>query len=137
MAGQTGVHSQGTLLQTTGFNRPGFPGAGCWVSYALGSTNENLPAFVVLPDHRGLASNGHKNWDAAFLPAEHSGSTLYPGAPEPSADLLPAANDFITQDGETAGRTLLRALNPAPASARPGTAPTARSPAAWRAGPPP
>src|SRR5262245_5474903 len=32
MIGKTGVHSQGTLLQTTGFNRPGFPGMGCWVS---------------------------------------------------------------------------------------------------------
>ena len=31
MVGKTGVHSQGTLLQTTGFNRPGFPAMGCWV----------------------------------------------------------------------------------------------------------
>src|SRR5262245_13451306 len=69
VVGKTGVHSQGTLLQTTGFNRPGFPGMGCWVSYGLGSMNENLPAFVVLPDHRGLASNGTKNWDSAFLPS--------------------------------------------------------------------
>lgn len=120
MAGQTGVHSQGTLLQTTGFNRPGFPGAGCWVSYALGSANENLPAFVVLPDHRGLASNGHKNWDAAFLPADHSGSPLYPGAAEPIADLFPAANEYITKAGEASGRTLLRDLNRTHASARPG-----------------
>jgi hypothetical protein len=35
MVGKTGVHSQGTLLQATGFNLPGFPGMGCWVSYAL------------------------------------------------------------------------------------------------------
>src|SRR5207249_453561 len=45
VVGKTGVHSQGTLLQATGFNLPGFPGAGCWVSYALGSLNDNLPAF--------------------------------------------------------------------------------------------
>ena len=31
---------------------------GCWISYGLGSMNDNLPTFVVLPDHRGLASNG-------------------------------------------------------------------------------
>ena len=36
MVGKTGVHSQGTLLQTTGFNRPGFPGMGCWISYGSG-----------------------------------------------------------------------------------------------------
>ena len=52
--GKTGVHSQGTLLQTTGFNFPGFPSAGSWVSYALGIESENLPSFVVLPAHRGF-----------------------------------------------------------------------------------
>lgn len=67
MVGKTGVHSQGTLLQTTGFNFPGFPSAGAWVSYALGAETDNLPAFVVLPDHRGLASNGAKNWSTAFF----------------------------------------------------------------------
>src|SRR5437764_1173401 len=50
VVGTTGVHSQGTLLQTTGFNRPGFPAMGAWVSYGLGNISDNLPAFVVLPD---------------------------------------------------------------------------------------
>ena len=87
MVGKTGVHSQGTLLQTTGFNRPGFPGMGAWVSYGLGSLSDNLPAFVVLPDHRGLASNGTKNWDSAFLPAQHQGTVIYPESKTPIADL--------------------------------------------------
>src|SRR4051812_27553348 len=47
VVGKTGVHSQGTLLQTTGFNRPGFPSIGSWVSYGLGRMTDNLPAFVV------------------------------------------------------------------------------------------
>ena len=89
LVGKTGVHSQGTYLQATGFDRPGFPGMGCWVSYGLGSMNENLPTFVVLPDHRGLASNGTKNWDAAFLPAQHQGTVMYPGTEDPIADLFP------------------------------------------------
>src|SRR5262245_52617581 len=67
MVSKSGVHSTATLLQSTGFLLPGFPGAGCWVSYGLGSMNDNLPTFVVLPAHRGLASNGVKNWDAALL----------------------------------------------------------------------
>ena len=58
VVGKTGVHSPATLLQATGFQSPGFPGMGCWVSYGLGSLNDNLPTFVVLPDHRGFASNG-------------------------------------------------------------------------------
>ena len=57
LTGKTGVHSQATYLQATGFDRPGFPGTGSWVSYGLGSMNDNLPTFVVLPDHRGFASN--------------------------------------------------------------------------------
>ena len=50
LIGKTGVHSQATYLQATGFQRPGFPGMGAWISYALGSENENLPTFVVLPE---------------------------------------------------------------------------------------
>jgi len=66
VVGKTGVHSQATMLQATGFQRPGFPGMGCWVSYGLGSMNANLPTFVVLPDRRGYASNGVKNWSSAL-----------------------------------------------------------------------
>lgn len=121
MVGKTGVHSQGTLLQTTGFNRPGFPGMGCWVSYGLGSLNENLPTFVVLPDHRGLASNGTKNWDSAFLPAQHQGTAIYPGAKNPIEDLFPDERaKFVTKKGDAAGIDLLTRLNRQHAATRPG-----------------
>ncbi|HEX5106625.1 MAG TPA: DUF1501 domain-containing protein, partial [Pirellulaceae bacterium] len=103
VVGKTGVHSQATLLQTTGFQLPGFPGMGAWVSYGLGSMNDNLPTFVVLPDHRGLASNGTKNWDAAFLPGQHSGTVIYPGKSAPIADLFPhQRGDYITPQSEAA-----------------------------------
>src|SRR5262249_52762147 len=112
MVGKTGVHSQGTLLQTTGFNRPGFSGMGCWVSYGLGNISDNLPAFVVLPDHRGLASNGTKNWDSAFLPAQHQGTVIYPGAKAPIADLFPDERaGFTTRSADAAGVDLLSRLN--------------------------
>ncbi len=121
VVGKTGVHSQGTLLQTTGFNRPGFPSVGAWVSYGLGSLNENLPAFVVLPDHRGLASNGTKNWDAAFLPAQHQGTVIYPGSETPIADLFPDKRGrFITPASEQEGGALLSRLNGLHAASRPG-----------------
>jgi hypothetical protein len=121
LVGKTGVHSQGTLLQTTGFNRPGFPGMGCWVSYGLGSMNDNLPTFVVLPDHRGLPSNGTKNWDPAFLPTSHQGTVIDPIGPVPIADLRPAKQgDFVTPRAETDGRDLLAKLNHIHAATRPG-----------------
>jgi hypothetical protein len=112
LVGTTGVHSQATYLQATGFQLPGFPGMGAWVSYGLGSMNENLPAFVVLPDHRGYASNGPKNWHAAFLPAQHQGTVIRPGSPNPIADLFPDGGEqFITARSEAAAGQLLRKLN--------------------------
>jgi hypothetical protein len=120
VVGKTGVHSQGTLLQTTGFQLPGFPSAGAWVSYALGSETENLPSFVVLPDHRGFASNGSKNWANAFLPAQHQGTVIRPGNPDPIADLHAPPSDFITTRNDKAGLDALGRLNRIHAESRDG-----------------
>jgi len=121
MTGKSGVHSAATLLQATGFQLPGFPGAGCWVSYGLGSLNDNLPTFVVMPDHRGFASNGVKNWDAAFLPGQHSGTLVYPDADSPIADLRPhPAGGYVTPAGEADAHRLLAELNRGHAAAREG-----------------
>jgi Protein of unknown function (DUF1501) len=111
VVGKTGVHSQGTLLQATGFNTPGFPGMGCWVSYALGSECENLPAFVVIPDLRGFPSNGAKNWDAAFLPGQHQGTLVRVGAENPIEDLFPPKTGFISTQSEAASLAALARLN--------------------------
>ncbi len=110
MIGKTGVHSQATYLQATGFQQPGFPGMGAWISYGLGSINENLPTFVVLPDHRGFASNGPKNWASAFLPASTQGTTIFPQRENPIEDLHPRA-DFVTAQSDQDGLALLNQLN--------------------------
>lgn len=121
MVGKSGVHSTGTLLQATGFQLPGFPGAGCWVSYALGSMNDNLPTFVVLPDHRGFASNGVKNWDAAFLPSQHSGTIIDPGSETPIADLFPhKAGGYVTNAGDVDAQKIMADLNREHAASREG-----------------
>jgi hypothetical protein len=121
VVGKTGVHSQATLLQATGFQLPGFPGMGAWVSYGLGSMNDNLPTFVVFPDHRGMASNGTKNWDAAFLPAQHSGTVIYPGSENPIVDLRPhRSGSYITDASESESQSLLASLNRRHAAQRPG-----------------
>ena len=119
LVGKTGVHSQSTYLQATGFQTPGFPGMGCWLSYGLGSMNENLPTFVVLPDHRGFASNGPKNWDSAFLPAQHAGTVIYPGREPPIADLTADRRArFVNEAEETASHALMAKLNRAHAESR-------------------
>ena len=119
LIGKTGVHSQATYLQATGFQRPGFPGMGSWVSYALGSENENLPTFVVLPDHRGYASNGPKNWASAFLPTNSQGTTIFPQRDNPIPDLHPKAG-FVTKNSHRAGIDLINQLNAGYAETRPG-----------------
>ncbi len=110
LTGATGVHSQATYLQATGFSTPGFPGAGSWVSYGLGSENQNLPAFVVLPDRRGYASNGPRNWSSGFLPADHQGVTLWPGRKQPVQNLFPAPG-FVTAASDAAALQTLQKLN--------------------------
>ncbi|XZE51372.1 DUF1501 domain-containing protein [Planctomycetaceae bacterium SH139] len=119
MVASTGVHSQATYLQATGFNRPGFPGMGSWISYALGAINEDLPTFVVLPDHRGFASNGPKNWGSAFLPASAQGTAIFPQRANPIEDLHPRS-EFVTATSEQAGLELLAGLNRGHMRERPG-----------------
>ena len=123
LVGKTGVHSQATYLQATGFQLPGFPGMGSWVSYGLGSMNENLPTFVVLPDHRGFASNGPKNWDSAFLPGQHAGTMIYPGQENPITDLFPGkTGGFVSANSETAAHQVMARLNREHAATREGDA---------------
>ena len=120
MTGKTGVHSQATYLQATGFQNPGFPGMGAWVSYGLGSLNDNLPTFVVLPDHRGYPSNGPKNWDSAFLPANHQGVVLRLHQDQPIDNLFPDTASGFKPGNEKATRELLLELDRKHAASRQG-----------------
>jgi len=120
MTGKTGVHSQATYLQATGFQNPGFPGMGAWVSYGLGSLNDNLPTFVVLPDHRGYPSNGPKNWDSAFLPANHQGVVLRLHQDQPLDNLFPDPAAGFKPGNEKLNRDLLLQLDRKHAAARAG-----------------
>ncbi len=70
----------------TGIARPGFPAAGAWVTYGLGSENQNLPGFVVLGNNQGI-KGGPLNWHAGFLPAAHQG-TLFRAEGSPILNLV-------------------------------------------------
>ncbi|MBX3452883.1 MAG: DUF1501 domain-containing protein, partial [Planctomycetaceae bacterium] len=58
MVSRSNAHGPAIFQMSTGFIFQGFPSVGSWVSYGLGSENENLPSFVVLPDNRGLPPCG-------------------------------------------------------------------------------
>jgi hypothetical protein len=72
-----------TFIQT-GFQQPGRPSIGSWVSYGLGTFNQNLPSFVVIAPQLPYA--GTQVFSNDFLPAYHQGTRVLPGA-EPIADL--------------------------------------------------
>ncbi len=109
---KSNVHGPGTFMQNTGFILPGFPSAGAWISYALGSMNDNLPAFVVLPDRRGVPPNGPANWSTGFLPAAHQATTIAVGTADPIRDLHPPSSAaFINKQSEKDGLDLLETIN--------------------------
>jgi len=77
---------------------PGYPSIGAWVTYGLGSENENLPAYVVLDDPQGLPVNGTQNWQAGFLPPVFQGTRFRSvGAPVLNLDRQFDEPDEITQ----------------------------------------
>ncbi len=117
MVADTSNHTPATFQENTGFRFNGFPTLGAWLSYGLGSENDNLPAFVVLPDARGLPAGGSINWSNGFLPARHQGVALRAqGAP--IDDLFPALP--LSADQESATRGLLESMNRLHQERRPG-----------------
>ncbi len=120
MVARSNVHGPATFMQATGFVLPGFPSMGAWVSYGLGSLNDNLPTFVVLPDMRGFAPNGPANWGPGFLPASYQGTMIRANDRNPIFDLFPGPNAYITPRSEADGQALLRRLNQGHQAARPG-----------------
>ncbi len=112
MTSKTNVHGPAAYMMNTGFTLPGFPAMGAWVSYALGSVSDNLPAFVVMPDPRGLPYNNLGNFTSAFLPVAHAGTMIRAGSPAPINDLFPPPEAaFITPQSEADGAALLDRLN--------------------------
>jgi Protein of unknown function (DUF1501) len=73
-------HSPALFMMNTGTTRMGFPSAGSWVTYGLGSESLSLPAFVAMTDPlgRGLPKGYSQNWSAGFLPSVYQGTWLKP-----------------------------------------------------------
>jgi len=88
-------HTEATVMISTGKTNMGRPALGAWCSYALGTENDNLPAFVVLRDPKKYDTAGSLSWSSGWLPAVHQGTELSStGVPVPnlySARPIPAA----------------------------------------------
>ncbi len=116
MTSKSNTHGPGCIFMNTGHATEGFPAAGSWLSYALGSENDNLPAYVAIPDLRGEPPNGKANWSHGFLPARHQGIVM--NAQQSIRNL--ARPEGIRAEQERATRQFLRLLNERHAAAHPG-----------------
>lgn len=108
MVAESSSHTPATLQENSGFRLNGFPTLGSWLSFGLGCETDELPAFVVLPDPRGLPASGTSNWTNGFLPSQHQG-VMFESSGPPIRDLMPARP--IAASVEQAGRELQAALN--------------------------
>ena len=91
----------------SGLPRPGFPTAGAWATYGLGSDNQNLPGYVVLGNTKG-AKGGPHNWGSGFLPSTYAG-TLFRSQGAPILNLT--RQPTITARDQRAQLDLMAQLN--------------------------
>ncbi len=116
MTSRTNTHGPGCINMNTCFTREGFPSAGAWVNYALGSPNQNLPTYVAVQDIRGEPPNGKANWSNGFLSAQYQAVAM--AAQQPLRNLVRPAS--INAEQEQATRDFLKAINDEHAAAHPG-----------------
>ncbi len=101
LTGKTNTHGPGENFMSTGFTLDGFPSVGAWVTWALGTENQELPAYVAIPDPRGTPQSSVNNWGCGFLPAAFQGTDFNATKPLRNLDRpadLTVANDDATRE---------------------------------------
>ena len=76
MTADSPIHGSAMLMMNSGKVLSGAPALGSWVTYGLGSENENLPGFVVMLDQKGGPISGAKNWSSGYMPAAYQGVVM-------------------------------------------------------------
>ena len=109
-------HPTACYQLNTGNQFGGDPAVGAWVTYGMGTSNENLPGFVVLP-RTSYPQGGVGNWSNGFLPASFQGTPLRPEG-SPILNLNPP--EGVTRDRQRKNLDLLGQLNEQHLAARPG-----------------
>jgi hypothetical protein len=116
MTAKSNTHGPAENQMSTGFVLDGFPAIGCWATYALGSECADLPAFVAIPDPRGVPQVASNHWNSAFLPAAFQGTAFNADKPIPHLARPPG----ITAETDVATRDFVRALNDGHLARHPG-----------------
>ncbi len=108
MYADTAAHASGCLQMNTGSIFIGRPSVGAWLSYGLGTLNNNMPGFVVMTDPRGGPIGSASNWSAGYMPAAYQG-TLFRSVGSPLLDL--ATPEGTTDRTQRHSLELLKELN--------------------------
>ncbi len=116
MTAKSNTHGPAENQMSTGFTLDGFPSTGAWVSYALGSECKDLPAFVAIPDPRGVPQVGPNNWGSAFLPGVFQGTPFSADKPIPNL----ARPLGVSEKADVDTRDFLKLLNDDHAKTRSG-----------------
>ena len=90
------AHGPALFQMNTGSILAGHPSVGSWVTYGLGTENENLPGFIVFTDYRGGPINGAPNWSNGYMPASYQGTPFRPTG-DPIIDLKPPAGQGLQE----------------------------------------
>lgn len=101
-------HAPAMFEMNSGMIRVGFPSVGSWMTYGLGSENQDLPGFIVMYDHRGGPIGGPQNWGAGFLPGMYQGTPVRTSK-SPILNLERPEN--LTQEMQRAQLDLVKELN--------------------------
>jgi Protein of unknown function (DUF1501) len=107
MTAKSNTHGPAENQMSTGFTLDGFPSMGAWASYALGTECDDLPAFVAIPDPRGVPQAGPNHWSSGFLPAVFQGTAFNADKPIPNL----ARPSKISEQAEHSSRDFLKFLN--------------------------
>ena len=107
LTGKTNTHGPGENFMSTGFTLDAFPSMGAWTTYALGTENETLPAYVAIPDPRGAPQSAGNFWGSGFLPAAFQGTDF--NASQPLRNLARPAS--ASPENDRATRDFLTRLN--------------------------
>jgi hypothetical protein len=107
LTGKTNTHGPGENFMGTGFTLDGFPSMGAWATYALGSENDTLPAYVAIPDPRGAPQSAGNFWGPGFLPAAFQGTDF--NATSPLRNL--ARPTSVSESTDVSTREFIAGLN--------------------------
>ncbi|MCI0742085.1 MAG: DUF1501 domain-containing protein [Gemmataceae bacterium] len=104
-------HEPGLLLMNTGNMQPIRPSMGSWLTYALGSDNQNLPGFVVLCPGRPVV--GPQLWSNSFLPGIYQGTHINNRTIDPQSIIRDVNNRYLSLPEQRAQLDLLQQMNQA------------------------